>query len=146
MCHWLLIAGTLALSPAYAEDELGRLFFSPERRQHLDRQRQSNIPTQVEMGEDPTLTINGVVTRSSGKRTVWINSTAHNESDPKREITATPVRKEPGRVVIRTEHASNKDLRVGDSLNQSTGETRDLLEGGTIVRRPPKKTHDRRPP
>jgi hypothetical protein len=61
---------TIAIVPtASAEETLGRLFFTPERRQALDRQRQLNIQDSKQVVEDPTLTINGMVTRSSGKRT-----------------------------------------------------------------------------
>ena len=77
-----VIAGFLAagalVAPALAQTQapLGRLFFTPEKRQLLDRQRDLNVQAQQETPEDPTLTINGVVTRSSGKRTVWINGVA----------------------------------------------------------------------
>lgn len=63
---------TVAVCPAaVAEETLGRLFFSPERRQQLDRQRELNVLDQQQVLVDPTLTIDGVVTRSSGRRTAW---------------------------------------------------------------------------
>ena len=72
LCVFMLAA--LLGQTAGAEEtsgQLGRLFFTPERRQNLDRLRQLNIQEQQEIPEDTALTINGVVTRSSGKRTVW---------------------------------------------------------------------------
>ena len=67
---WLaLLAIVCAMPCATTAEELGRLFFTPERRQQLDHQRQFNIEERSKVPEDPTLTINGVVTRSSGKRT-----------------------------------------------------------------------------
>jgi hypothetical protein len=117
---------------AGAEDELGRLFFTPERRQILDRQRQLNIQEKQEIPEDPTLTINGVVTRSSGKRTVWINGVAQNERETPSGVTVTTSRKEPGKVVVQTDDAPNGNAKVGGTVNRNTGESTDLLGDGRI--------------
>ena len=68
---WLLVLVPCAARGA--DDALGRLFFTPERRQQLDRQREMNILDKQQIQADPTLTIDGVVTRSSGKRTAWVN-------------------------------------------------------------------------
>ena len=110
----LLSLVTIASAEAVAQEqqELGRLFLTPERRQALDRQRQFNIQEQKEIPADPTLTINGLVTRDSGKRTIWINGMAQHERD--------------------TQTAA----RVGDTINRTTGETSDLLRGGRISIRP----------
>jgi len=127
------IAGMVVPGPqAYAEEELGRLFFTPERRQILDRQRQLNIQEKQEIPEDPTLTINGVVTRSSGKRTVWINGMAQNEKDKQSGVTVTPNRNEPGKVVVQAAESPAGKAKVGDTVNRNTGESTDLLNDGTI--------------
>ncbi len=123
--------------PADSE-ELGRLFFTPERRQLLDRQRQFNIQERKEVPEDPMLTINGVVTRSSGKRTVWINGVAQNDSNSGRGVTASPTRTNPGKVVIQPDGGPAANASVGDTISRNTGDTAELLQGGKIViRRPP---------
>jgi hypothetical protein len=138
-CAWLLcvllLAGLLP-SPAFAQ-ELGPLFFTPERRQELDRQREFNIPEQTEISEDPIpidpmLTIDGVVTRSSGKRTVWINGIAQDGQETEQGVTVTPNRKNPGRVVVQPEGGPAARASVGDTINRNTGETTDLLGGGRI--------------
>ena len=118
--------------PAQADEELGRLFFTPERRQSLDRQRQLNIHEKQEIPEDPTLTINGVVTRSGGKRTVWINGVAQNENEKSSGVAVTSNRKEPGKVVIQSGEAPPAKAKVGDTINRNTGEAIDLLGGGRI--------------
>jgi hypothetical protein len=130
----LCIVGTLAglCPPALADEELGRLFFTPERRQTLDRQRQFNIQEKQEIPADPTLTINGVVTRTSGKRTVWINGVAQNENEKSSGVAVTPNRNEPGKVVIQASEAPPARARVGDTVNRNTGESSDLLGGGHI--------------
>ena len=123
-----------AIAPLAAEEELGRLFFTPERRQLLDRQRLMNIQSRPEIPEDPTLTINGVVARSSGKRTVWINGVAQNENDVAAEVSATPHRTDPARMLVNTGQATAPGVRVGETVNRNTGETADLLGDGTITR------------
>jgi hypothetical protein len=130
----LCILGTLAglCPPARADEELGRLFFTPERRQTLDRQRQLNIQETQEIPADPTLTINGVVTRSSGKRTVWINGVAQNENEKPSGVAVTPNGREPGKVVIQASEAPPAKAKVGDTVNRNTGESIDLLGGGRI--------------
>ena len=128
----LLFVATFAPIPASSE-ELGRLFFTPERRQTLDRQRQFNIQERKEIPEDPTLTINGVVTRSSGKRTVWINGVAQDEKDIGSGTAVTPNRANPGRIVVQPEGGPAARARVGDTVNRNTGETADLLGGGAVT-------------
>ena len=117
--------------PAQADDELGRLFFTPERRQALDRQRELNIQETQVIPEDPTLTINGVVTRSSGKQTTWINGVAQNENDTS-GITVTTNRKTPGKVIVQPNDRPASKANVGDTINRNTGETSDLLGDGQI--------------
>ena len=101
----LLLTGAPCAS-AFAEEALGRLFFTPERRQTLDRQRQFNIQEKQEIPEDPTFTIDGVVTRSSGKRTVWVNGIALGEKDTSSDIKVAPVRENSGLVVIQAGDSS----------------------------------------
>ena len=123
--------------PAAAEESLGRLFFTPERRQTLDQQRQFNIQEKQEIPEDPTLTINGVVTRSSGKRTVWVNGVAVRESGPVSGVEVVPMLKNPGRVVINSAEMPAAAANVGNTVHLDTGENTDLLRGGRIVVRQP---------
>lgn len=117
---------------ASAEEALGRLFFSPERRQTLDRQRQFNIQEKQEVPEDPTLTINGVVTRSSGKRTVWINGVAQNESETVNGLSIITGKNTPGTVTVQAESQPAASTKVGDTVNRATGESTSALGTGRI--------------
>ena len=131
----LLFALTLLAAsspPACAEDELGRLFFTPERRQILDRQRELNIQETQAIPEEPTFTINGVVTRSSGKQTTWINGVPQNENETQSGIGVSTNRKQPGKVVVHTNELPLGNTNVGDTINRNTGEATDLLNGGSI--------------
>ena len=117
--------------PASAQ-ELGRLFFTPERREALDRQRQFKVPESLEVPADPTLTINGVVTRSSGKRTVWINGTAQEDGHTDSGLAVAPSRGNPGQVLVQPEDGPTTRVGVGNTVNRNTGEAADLLGGGSI--------------
>jgi hypothetical protein len=122
-----------ALSLPAAAQEFGRLFFTPERRQALDRQREANFSERREIAAahpdlNPTLTIDGVVTRGSGRRTIWINGVARDGD----ELPVAPRRANPGRIVVRTPDGLEAEAAVGDTVDRDTGETAGLLGDGRI--------------
>lgn len=129
----LLLLAFVSAPAAAADESLGRLFFTPERRQVLDRQRQLHQQDQVQTDDDASLTVNGVVTRSSGKRTTWINGVAQNENDSDAALRVTPHPRDPARVVVRPAQAPAAEARVGETINRNTGEARSLLDDGSIV-------------
>lgn len=119
----LCVAASVALPVPAVADELGRLFFTPQERRELDRRRASNI---VERGEAPAVeslvTVNGQVTRSSGKTTTWINGVAHDDTYRGRDPARVAVERGGARVPV----------KVGETLDRSRGTVRDALEGGEI--------------
>ena len=117
--------------PAPAQD-LGRLFFTHERREALDRQRQFKVPESLEVPDDPTLTINGVVTRSSGKRTVWINGTAQEDGHTDSGLAVAPSHGNPGQVLVQPEDGPTSRVGVGNTVNRNTGDAAGLLGEGSI--------------
>jgi len=141
----VLSAITLFMAPCTpvgaqeVSDGLGRLFFTPERRQTLDRQRQLNIQEKQEIPEDPTLTINGIVTRSSGKRTAWINGVSQNENDMASGVAVIPNKKDTAKIAVKPHDSPVTDTKVGNTVNRTTGDAVDLLNGGTITLNPPRK-------
>ena len=108
-------------APASTEQQLGRLFFTPEKRRQLDRQRQLDIVEKSDAPADPALTVNGVVTRSDGRRTVWINGVAQDTR-----------RARNGRGTADPDDAALAKARVGETIDRGTGQTTDLLGGGRI--------------
>jgi hypothetical protein len=118
---------------------LGRLFLTPEFRTALERQRQLNIQ-QSRTLEGETLRLDGVVVRSSGKSTVWINSQPQTESTRDSGVAATTSRRQPGRATVSAGAKPPVDLKVGATLNQATGEKSGGLTSGEIrVKRPAKQ-------
>lgn len=125
----LLAGGPLGSGAAHAQEQqgLGRLFFSPQQRQELDRRRASNAQAATITVND-FVTINGRVSRSSGKSTTWING--EPQEDAYRGADASRVR------IPKGEDAGEVSLRVGETLDRVKGETRSGLgEGSITVRR-----------
>ena len=104
-------------------DELGRLFFTPQQRQDLDRRRQSNIRESEPPVVESSVTVNGHVARSSGKTTTWVNGVPQYDSYSSRD---------PGRV-----HLDTATVKIGQTLDRARGEVHDQLGGGEVkVNRP----------
>ncbi len=142
-----LLAGGLFVpaSPGHAEPaaqtepQLGRLFLTPEWRAALERQRQLNLQ-QTRSQEGDSVRLDGVVVRSSGKSTVWINSQPQTENRRDAGIAAVPSLHQPGRVAVSADGTAPIDLKVGATLNRATGEQSGGLAGGEIrVRHAPQK-------
>src|SRR5258708_20060344 len=68
-----LIAATQPWDETYSAEPLGRLFFTPAQRSTLDAGKQLATPRKAEPSGPRTATLNGVVTRSDGESTVWVN-------------------------------------------------------------------------
>jgi hypothetical protein len=134
------LAGLAAFMPANAADtlELGRLFFTPDRRIALERQRTFNVQ-EAQTLQGTTMSLDGVVYRSSGKATVWINRQAQNESESARTgVSAVVSSKTPGSALLAPGEEKPAQLKVGEAVNRATGERNTRLGGGnvTIPRQP----------
>jgi hypothetical protein len=127
---------TLAmLAPACAADapELGRLFFTPEKRTTLERQRTFNIQ-EAQALQGNSMSLDGVVYRSGGKSTVWINRQAQTENEsPRTGVSAVLSPKTPGSAMLAPGEEAPAQLKVGETINRATGERNTRLGGGTVV-------------
>jgi len=134
-----VLVGLVMLVPAYAADapELGRLFFTPERRATLERQRTFNVQ-EAKALQGTTMTLDGVVYRSSGKATVWINRQAQTEGESARTgVSAVVSPKTPGSALLAPGEEAPAQLKVGEAMNRATGERNTRLGGGAVVTPPP---------
>jgi hypothetical protein len=124
----------LPAAPAYAAEptpKLGRLFLSPDWRANLERQRQLNIRETRNL-EGDSVRLDGVVVRSTGKSTVWVNNLPQTESSQVSGMVAAASRRELGRATLRTDAEPPADLKVGVTLNRATRETTGGLADGEI--------------
>ena len=99
---------------AQTEPPLGRLFFTPEQRAAIDRQRQTgNFGT---TDANNGITVNGEIRRSDGRTTRWINGRqAQGEKPP------------------------HSPLPIGDTFHPDTGERESLLRNGKIAISPARR-------
>lgn len=111
----------------------GRLFFTPERRQLLNRLRERNsLESRIKLEPETIVTLNGVVQRSTGKRTVWVNGLPLTEGQ---ELTDLQIRRVQGnRVQLLPGNAPPTELKVGQTLERGSGYKQDMLgEQGEIT-------------
>lgn len=98
----------LAAATAANAEQLGRLFFTPQQRVLLERGRQPDIGKPENSGKTgsiDSLTINGIVQKHGGERTVWINGVpqlagASDEHAPESVPVALPGQSQPARVKV----------------------------------------------
>ena len=132
----VLLLALLILAPGMAcADSLGRLFYTPAQRTQLDVARSQRNP--INVPETPTeaapappaLTYSGVVRRSDGKSTVWINNRAVRDGEALSGVAVLGrVRPDGG---IRLNLLPNKgavDLKVGQTLEVDSGSVAENYE------------------
>jgi|SRR5450830_57624 len=107
---FLLLLLLTSITASAQEQKLGRLFSSPEQRAQLDAQRYGAPPADkaapaTPAEPPPAVELNGVVQRSSGHSTIWLNQTPHNDSKGTLRLSnGQPLRLKPGQ---RYDPASN---------------------------------------
>lgn len=132
---FLLPALLAALPGTAAAEQLGRLFLTPERRAVLERQRQTNVQEQAQAQalEGATMSLDGVIVRSSGKNTVWVNGRPQNENATGTGVQAGVTAREPGHATLVTGEEAPTALRVGESINRATREKTDVVSPGAVT-------------
>lgn len=106
---------------------LGRLFFSPQQRQELERRRELNIQESTVVVES-LYTVNGHVSRSTGKTTTWVNGVAQNEAYRPRNPAVIPLQPIEDELPV--------DMRVGQTLDKNSGTINNGIAGGEIRIKP----------
>ena len=140
----IMITVVLALTgnnTLLAQDEtLGRLFYTTKQRAALD----ANIRSMTKAVEKaapipPSVTVNGVVTRSDGERTIWIDGRAYHRAGTG-DVNVTTRPADPGVVEIEVQGIPQKlPVRVGQRLDPTSGKTFEPYETPT----PSAQTPDR---
>lgn len=97
----MCVLASLAMHGAQAAS-LGRLFFTPEQRAQLDHAHARSATTE---NGSSILAANGIVQRTGGRRTVWINGTAQDaghsdESSPDAVPVFVPQKSRPVKVKV----------------------------------------------
>ncbi len=132
-----ILCGLLPALTAHAEvPALGRLFLTPDKRATLEKQRRFNI-RDPRFLESQALSLDGVVRRSDGRSTVWINGHPQHDQQPGNGLVVrnTP---DPAQVGIAVGDERSASMRVGQTIDRQTRQPRDQLRGGQVsIQRPP---------
>lgn len=129
-----LLCAALILPTASAEETLGRLFFTPEARAALERSRRLDL-RQTQPIEGATLSLEGIVRRSDGNGTAWINGRPHHVADPRHGI-AIGLQPDGSGATLSVGNETPSRLRVGESVDRGTREKVDVLGDGRISAKP----------
>lgn len=118
-------AWALVSPQACADEALGRLFYTPEQRARMDAARQHAISVRIEKEENAppfaTIQLNGVITRSDGKSTLWINNRIQDEASRLASVN------KGGEVGILAPDAKRPvPLKVGQSINMTGGQVEEI--------------------
>jgi hypothetical protein len=128
-----LLACALLAPAAGGAQELGRLFFTPEQRAALDARRRARLPDKpAAVAASPTTRLNGYVTRSSGKSTLWLDGYAVPENVQPEGLSLRRGRDASHVTVILGESGRRIDVRVGETVDRATGDVKDVIGDGEV--------------
>jgi hypothetical protein len=142
----LIIIGSFILnSPVYA-DNLGRIFTTADERKELDKIRRIKdkpkkvvavnveeimkpVVVEKEIIERDAITLRGLVHRSDGKSTAWINDSNTFEGDLESQYIQVPDNKISSDqvTIIMPDDSTNVELKVGEAFTPKPIE-RDIVE------------------
>jgi len=128
----LLMLILLAGQSTRAAEPLGRLFFTPAQRDSLDAGKKLKADAGQPAPSGPRMTtLNGVVTRSDGESTVWVNGRAVGRNGTP-SVKASASTSDPAAAEIDLRDARNPvRLKVGQRFDRSTGKVKESYESGT---------------
>jgi len=128
---WLVV-GLLGSITASAQQPFGRLFFTPEQRETLNARRDAGVQTRTAPVISPTTRLDGVVIRSHGKSTVWLDGNALPDG-VRPEGVRVRRSSDPTRVRVGVgEDGRLTTVRVGQQVDRISGEIKDPIDPGGI--------------
>lgn len=123
----------IAFLPGHAvcagAEPLGRLFFSPDERAMLDRLRQKSGGATLSATEQ--ITLNGIIRRSSGKTTAWINQVPQNENETPQGVAVQQEKTSKPSAVLLLPSGKRVDLKAGQTFDATKGKVREGYEDAT---------------
>jgi|KBSMisStandDraft_5_1062788.scaffolds.fasta_scaffold00961_9 hypothetical protein len=118
--------------------ELGRMFFTPAQRNTLDVARKQNVRVEIEPSNEPpparlpqNVSVSGVIRRSDGKNTIWVNNRAVTEQQTS-DLEAKVATSDNSVLVRVPESGRSVDVKVGQTIEMLSGSIQE-----TYIRRPP---------
>ncbi len=121
-----------ALTARAQSSHLGRLFLSPEQRAQIDAQRYGPPPADPALAPPPPppppgppVELNGVVVRSSGRSTVWLNQETQNEPHNRLARDKSGM---PGTLTLRLSTGQAVRLKPGQRYDPASGTVTEAQE------------------
>ncbi len=129
--RFAMTLGILCAMNAHGQESLGRLFHTPAERIRLDAMRteaiaRANRPVAAVTEEAPpppaprTLTLNGIVRRSDGEATVWVNGKAMDAAPGTRDVMPGSLGRDAAGFHL-PESGRRVRLKVGQSVEATSG-------------------------
>ena len=130
------VAAPVAAQPA---EPLGRLFFTPAQRASLDiaRSRRARNELSSEKSEEAapaaqSITYGGMVRRSDGKSTIWINGRPFNESEQTSGPVVGRIRQDGGILLQLPQSSRSVELKVGQTVELLSGTIEEGYSRGPV--------------
>lgn len=126
-CRIFLLIGffLLCAPPSVSAEPIGRLFFSPDERATLDRMRQKNGGVATSSAQ---VTLNGLVRRSRGKTTAWVNQIPQPEHGNTSGITVLKSTARSPVVPLQLPSGKQVHLKPGQTFDTTKGKIREGYE------------------
>lgn len=125
----LTTAILLGLAASASAEQIGRLFFSPDERAMLEQQRQKGG---VAHTAAKRITLTGLVKRSSGKTTIWINQIPQNENESPQGIAIAGKASAPQAVPLLLPSGKRVEIKAGQTYDTASGKVREGYEGAQL--------------
>jgi hypothetical protein len=119
----ILLLATAQL--AQAAEPIGRIFYTPEQREQLNTLR-SQKTVAIQVRDEPVpefVTYQGIVRRSDGKATVWVNNEALSEAELRDKQSIVGRVDRNGQILLQTPQAATGQLQL------KVGQSAELLSG-----------------
>ena len=110
---------------AQAAEPIGRIFYTPEQREQLNTLR-SQKTVAIQVRDEPVpefVTYKGIVRRSDGKATVWVNNEALSEAELRDKQSIVGRVDRNGQILLQTPQAATGQLQL------KVGQSAELLSG-----------------
>ena len=129
--HILVVMTAMLLwCASNSAEPLGRLFFTPAQRNTLDAGKQLAKPRQAAPSGPRAAMLNGVVTRSDGESTVWVNGHSLSRSG---STNASASHSDPAAARVELQGAGGRvKLKVGQRFDRSTGKVQESYESAPV--------------
>lgn len=116
-----LLVASLLTSSAQA-DLTGRLFLTPQQRAMLDRARQRHAAAETAGHSDAAgVTLNGIVKRSDGRSTLWLNDRPYDSDHPATAGTRITGKQGLGYTLRLPDSGQVVRLKVGQRFDPASG-------------------------